>query len=75
MVRVLSNCEKNSDNVDVVGCLEEFCYRLNLSGYPVALAGRILRSGILTYEKRLRRELDGGSRIHRPETEGMGRRE
>ena len=55
-------------------CLEEFCQRLRFSGYPVALAGRIVRSGILNYEKRLVREEAGGTRIHRPEEEGSGQR-
>ena len=70
VVRILSNCEKTTEKATKMECLEGFCARLNRSGYPVALAARILRSGIMTYQRRRTREDNGGTRIHRPEAEG-----
>ena len=70
VVRLLSNCEKGTDHSDVMYCMEKFTMRLQRSGYPVELARRIMRSGIISYERRLRRELAGAGRIHRPEEEG-----
>ena len=72
--RIISNCEKDVPRDEVVKCLDKFCARLKLSGYPIRLAGRIVRNGLLCYSKRLLREKSGGSRIHRPETEGRQQR-
>ena len=54
--RILSNCEKHTERSTVIQCLEEFCSRLRISGYPVKVAGKILRNGIVTYRRRLARE-------------------
>ena len=73
-VRILSNCDRGANHAEVMECLEKFATRLQRSGYPVDLVGRIVRSGIISYERRLRNEISGKKRIHRHESEGKSER-
>ena len=50
--------------------LEEFCGRLQFSGYPPRVAARILRNGIINFENRKAKAMKGTLKLHRPEDEG-----
>ena len=73
--RILSNCSREAEKSDVMGCLEDYCERLRKSGYPMKMAMRIMRNGIMNYERKLEKEIQGRGRIYRHEEEGRsGRR-
>ena len=73
-VRVLANSHRDAPHEDVMTCLEGLVNKLQKSGYPPDLACRILRSGMITYQRRLRKEMMGTGRLHRPESEGKSSR-
>ena len=72
--RILSNSSQNATKGEKVEMLETFCERLRYSGYPVRIAARIVRNGILNYENRVERERRGIQYLHRPEDEGKNAR-
>ena len=50
--------------------MEEFSRRLEASGYPIRVAGRIIRNGIVNYSRKVEKERKGEGNIHRQEDEG-----
>ena len=48
--------------------------RLQRSRYPAGLAGRIVMSGVICYERKLKDEISGKRRLHRPESDGKAKR-
>ena len=55
--------------------IDRFCSRLELSGYPVKIAAKIVLNGAICYEKKLAAAMKEGKTIHRSEDEDkVGRR-
>ena len=59
----------------MVEMLDKFSRRLQLSGYPLKLVERILKNGIVCFERKTKKFKDEGREFHRPEDDGkIGRR-
>ena len=54
--------------------LEKFCMKLELSRYPVSVAGNIVRNGFLNFMRRVDKEILGAGRLHRLAEQGRSLR-
>ena len=65
--RTLANCNYGVSIDEQVELLEVFSERLRVSGYPWKVAARILRNGIVCYNKKKSKAVAENMMFHRPE--------
>ena len=51
--RIMANSNREVTMGERVEMIDTFCTRLELSGYPPKIASRIVRNGLLCYEKKM----------------------
>ena len=50
--------------------LDNFCHRLEVSGYPVKIAEKVVCNGIICYERKVKKSKEMKEMFHRPENFG-----
>lgn len=68
--RVMSNSNYVVTMDEKIAMLDNFCARMEASGYPPKIAAQVVRNGLLCYEKKWRKMKATGKLFHRPEEEG-----
>ena len=68
--RLLSNSNWAVSQAEKVELIDRFCGRLEMSGYPVEVAARIVWNGITNYERKVEKATELGLMFHRKEDQG-----
>ena len=67
---IQANTSKVVTHSEVIDMLDDFCHRLEVSGYPVKIAEKVVCNGIICYERKVRKTKELKEIIHRPENFG-----
>ena len=71
MFRIQANCNGLVTEKERVELTEDFCDRLQASGYPYKVAAKIVRNGLLNYVGKVEKAEKNNEWFHRPEEDGQ----